>query len=240
MSGNLELLVLNVNSFIGVNVLAEQQDKIAFSKRLDHALDLYGVPPKGKGRQVTLGKMFGVSQKAANKWLEGISLPDTMRIAVIADLLKVNVEWLTYGTGPINSEPLPGKDGSRWRRVPLITWEQAGRFEKFNLNTAEQWTWSDVESGPRTYALVVKDDSMQPRYEPGATLIIDYDHAPKHRSIVIFRWKKTGDVSCAQLLIDGPNRYLKPHNPDYDTLMVDEKKSQVILCGTARQIFMTY
>jgi SOS-response transcriptional repressor LexA len=219
--------------------LAEQKNYL-FSRRLDHALDLCGIPPKGKGRQVIVGKMFGVSQKAASKWLEGISLPDTMRIAVIAERLKVNVEWLTYGSGPINTEPLPGADGSRWKRVPLITWEQAGAFHTFDVNTAEKWTWTDVESGSRTYALIVKDDSMMPRYEPGATLIIDPDHQPQHRNIVIFRWEKTGTISCAQLLLDGPNRYLKPHNADYETFLIDEKKPQIIFCGTARQIFMNY
>lgn len=220
--------------------MAELQDKIAFSKRLDHALDLYGVPPKGKGRQVTVGKMFGVSQKAANKWLEGISLPDTMRIAVIAEHLKVNVEWLTYGRGPINVEPLPGLGESRWRRVPLITWEQAGHYDKFDPKTAEKWTWTEVESGQRTYALIVQDDSMMPRYEPGAIIIVDPDHEPQHRNIVVYRWKQTGEVGCAQLLIDGPNRYLKPHNPDFKSWLIDEKKPQIVFCGTARQIFMTY
>lgn len=220
--------------------MAEIQDKIAFSKRLDHALDLYGVPPKGKGRQVTVGKMFSVSQKAANKWLEGLSLPDTMRIAVIAEKLNVNVEWLTYGTGPINSESLPGTGDSRWKRIPLISWDQAGDYNNFDIKTVEKWTWTDVEAGPRTFALIVKDDSMMPRYEPGATVIVDPDRKPQHRGIVIFRWRKTSDVSCAQLLMDGPNRYLKPHNPDYDTFLIDENDPQIILCGTARQIFMTY
>ena len=184
--------------------------------------------------------MFDVSQKAANKWLEGISLPDTMRIAVIAERLKVNVEWLTYGSGPINVEALPGSENSRWKRVPLITWEQAGDYINFDPKTAEKWAWTDVEAGPRTYALEVKDDSMMPRYEPGATIIVDPDHKPKHRNVVVFRWKKTSDVSCAQLLIDGPNKYLKPHNPDYDTLLLNEKTPQVKICGTARQIFMNY
>jgi SOS-response transcriptional repressor LexA len=237
---NLEPLVLKVNHYDGIYPLAGQQDKIAFSKRLDHALDLYGVPPKGKGRQVTVGKMFGVSQKAANKWLEGVSLPDTMRIAIIAEKLKVNVEWLTYGAGPINTESLPGSPNSRWKRVPLVSWEQAGRYDEFDITRTTEWTWTDVESGSRTYALVVKDDSMMPRYEPGATIIVDPDKEPQHRNIIIFRWKKTGDVSCAQLLIDGPNRYLKPHSPEYETLLIEEKNPQIIFCGTARQIFMTY
>lgn len=225
---------------LGVIILAELEDKKAFSKRLDHALDLFGVPPKGKGRQVMVGKMFGVSQKAANKWLEGISLPDTMRIAVIAEKLKVNVEWLTYGRGPMIAEPLPGTDNSRWKRIPFISWQQAGNYEKFDIKTVEKWTWSDVESGPRTFALMVHDDSMMPRYEPGAVVIIDPDHAPQHRNIVLFRWEQNDEVGCAQLLVDGPNRYLKPHNPDYKSLLIDEKKPQIVFCGTARQIFMTY
>lgn len=220
--------------------MADLKERKAFSKRLDHALDLHGVPPKGKGRQVLVGKMFNVSQKAASKWLEAISLPDTMRIAVIAEKLKVNVEWLTYGRGSIAVEPLPGANNSRWKRVPLITWEQAGKYDKFDLKKAEKWVWSDVESGARTYALIVQDDSMLPRYEIGTTIIIDPDREPQHRNIVVFRWKESNVVSCAQLLIDGPNRYLKPHNPDYKSTLIDEKKPSIVFCGTARQIFMTY
>ena len=239
MDGNLEPMVLYVNSYEGKRV-AELEERKAFAKRLDHALDLSGVPPKGKGRQVQLGKMFGVSQKAASKWLEGVSLPDTMRIAEIAEKLKVNVEWLTYGKGPINIEPLPGTGDSRWKRIPMITWGQAGKAGKFETKKAKEWTWTDVECGPNTFALVVQDDSMMPRYEPGATVIFDPEHEPKHRSIVVYRWKKTKEVGCAQLLIDGPNRYLKPHNPDFNALLIDEKSPQIEFCGTARQIFMTY
>ena len=216
------------------------EDKLLFAKRLNHALDLYGLPPKGKGRQVQLGKMFSVSQKAASKWLEATSLPDTMRIAAIATKLNVNVEWLTYGTGPINSESVPGPDNSRWTRIPLISWEQAGDYEDFDIKYAQKWTWTNIETGPRSYALVVRDDSMMPRYDIGATIIIDPDLVPRHRNIVIFKWLKTGDVGCAQLLIDGPNLYLKPHNPDFDTFLIHKLDPQIIFCGTAKQIFMNY
>jgi SOS-response transcriptional repressor LexA len=150
------------------------------------------------------------------------------------------VEWLTYGTGPINTESIPGSGESRWKRVPVISWEQAGDFEKLDLKTIEKWIWSDVETGPRTYALFIADDSMAPRYEPGTTVIIDYDHPPQHRNIAFFRWNKTQKVSCAQLLVDGPYRYLKPHNTDFETHLIDEGNPQITFCGTARQIFMTY
>ena len=61
---------------------------------------------------------------------------------------------------------------SRWKRVPLITWEQAGKSNKFDTAKAEKWMWTDVECGSRTFALVIQDDSMMPRYEPGATVIL--------------------------------------------------------------------
>ena len=220
--------------------MAASTDKISFSKRLNHALDLYGIPPKGKGRQVTVGKLFGVSQKAANKWLEAISLPDISRIAVIANELQVNVEWLAYGTGPINVEPFPGEKNSPWKKIPLISWEQAGNFQTLDIRNIQEWTWTNIECSQQTYAVRVKDDSMLPRYEPGATLIVDYKRKPEHRDIVIFRWKKTGEVSCAQFLIDGPNKYLKPHNPDYKTILINKKNKEIDLCGTARQVLMTY
>lgn len=222
------------------NKLADNNEKTAFSSRLNHALDINGIPAKGKGRQVTVGKMFNVSQKAANKWLEGISLPGTMRIAVIAKKLSINVEWLTYGTGPINITSLPHDGNFQWKKVPLITWAQLKLIEGTEFPNTEKWAWTDVECGPRTFALKITDDSMMPRYEPGSTVIFDPDQTPKHRNIVIFKWKKTGDLGCAQLLIDGPNKYLKPHNPDYKTLSLSEGEPEINYCGTARQIFMTY
>jgi len=55
----------------------------------------------------------------------------------------------------------------------------------------------------------------------------------------VFKWKKTNEVGGAQLLVDGPNRYLRPHNPDFKLFLIDEKDHKVFY-GTARQIFMTY
>ncbi len=75
--------------------------KEEFARRLNAALDAAGVPPKGRGRQVTVAKMFGVSQKGARKWLVGEALPTTKRIALIAKRLGVRGEWLLTGQGPM-------------------------------------------------------------------------------------------------------------------------------------------
>lgn len=220
--------------------MAQQQQRLAFSKRLNHALDLNKVPRKGKGRQVTVAKMFGVSQKGASKWLEGQAYPDIQKMAVIAKKLNVSVEWLTYGDGPINVEPVPGPGNMGWRKIPIVPWGQADSIDAFEPSEDTEWTWTDIDSGPHTYALIVEDDSMEPRFEPGCIITADPDLKPTHRRIVIVKWLKTGTISCAQYLEDGPNIYLKPHNPNFVATLLDEQNPQAEIIATAIQVFMRY
>lgn len=72
-----------------------------FSKRFNQALDESGldIPPKGENRQKAVGKLFGVGQTAARKWLEGEGLPKYERSIEIAKTLKVSLEWLMSGRG---------------------------------------------------------------------------------------------------------------------------------------------
>jgi len=74
--------------------------KSAFSHRLNEALDDANVPDKYAGRQVAVGKMFGVTQKGARKWLEGEGMPSFDKAIEIATRLGVYVEWLWSGRGP--------------------------------------------------------------------------------------------------------------------------------------------
>lgn len=214
--------------------------KIAFATRLNHALDLNQVPPKGKGRQLTVAKMFGVSQKGASKWLEGQAYPDLQKIAVIANRLNVNIEWLTYGTGLINTQLIPAPGRLGWKKIPLISWKQAAYLNKYQVSSDTEWTWTDIDSGPRTFALMVEDNSMEPRFEPGCIITVDPDLEPSHRRIVIVKWLKTDTVTCVQYLVDGQHIYLKPHNPNFVITLFDEKNPQVKIVGTAIQVFMKY
>lgn len=77
--------------------------KVEFSKRLNMALDAFGVPPKGKGRQTQTAKIFGVGQKGARKWLEGEGFPSSEKMAEIASRLGVRLDWLASGRGEMYS-----------------------------------------------------------------------------------------------------------------------------------------
>ncbi|MFM0270135.1 hypothetical protein PQQ59_06090 [Paraburkholderia aspalathi] len=92
-----ELIVLCYAGTIEPMVTDDQ--KRAFSERLNEALDDNRFPAKGAGRQSALGTKMGVSQKGARKWLEGEAIPATARIIDLAQWLNVNFEWLAAGRG---------------------------------------------------------------------------------------------------------------------------------------------
>lgn len=79
-----------------------KSEKEQFARRLHLALDQQGIPRRG--RQTRLGKMFGVSQKAAGKWLSADAIPSMERSIEITKALDVCLEWLLTGRGPMTLE----------------------------------------------------------------------------------------------------------------------------------------
>lgn len=220
-------------------------EKKSFAERLNIALDNAGIPQKGKGRQLQLAALFGVSQESARKWLAGKSFPDTKRIPEIAKRLNVNVQWLLSGIGHINPaaivKDLSSELSSSWIKVPILTWEEAGKWEEIlaHMETDENrdFAWSETEVGANAYALVVADDSMLPRYEPASILIIDPDYKALHKHIVIYLLENETQATCKQLIIEGNRQYLKPHNPNDPIYTLGEKNKY---CGAVRQACVVY
>ena len=81
-----------------------QRIRREFSARLNEALDDKHAPPKYKGRQTYVAKLFGVTQKGARRWLEASSLPRAGTQSKIAKKLGVRVEWLMFNLGPKRAE----------------------------------------------------------------------------------------------------------------------------------------
>jgi transcriptional regulator with XRE-family HTH domain len=70
-----------------------------FAARLDEICTDMGIT-EARGRQAELGRQFGVTPKAARRWLVGEGYPETKVIAAIARWAEVNIEWLMTGRGP--------------------------------------------------------------------------------------------------------------------------------------------
>lgn len=225
--------------------MIEVDEKKIFSERLNIALDIAGFPKKGKGRQLQLAALFGVSQESARKWLVGKNFPDTKRIPEIAKRLNVNVQWLLVGVGNIHPattlEDLSSELSSFSMKVPILSWEEAGSWDKIldhrGVDENRVFAWSDIEVGSNAYALVVEDDSMLSRYEPASILIIDPDYQALHKHIVIYLLENEKIATCKQLIIEHNCQYLKPHNPNSPLHKIREKDKY---CGTVRQACVVY
>lgn len=72
-----------------------------FAARLEKACDdSPHVPEKGKGRQLMIAEMLGVSQEAARKYFAGLALPRPIKMQRLAEKLDVDKSWLALGERP--------------------------------------------------------------------------------------------------------------------------------------------
>lgn len=85
---------------MAIDILTDNE-ALAFAQRLNQALDMAEYPVTGNGRQRAVAGAFQVTPQAAQKWLDGRSLPKALRINVIAKELGVNSQWLISGQGSI-------------------------------------------------------------------------------------------------------------------------------------------
>jgi len=94
-----------------------KQEKSAFAERLRAALNNGPDPVKGS---TDLALQFNlrhhgdpVTTQAAEKWLKGITIPRSDKIATLATWLEVSAHWLHYGPEPVQPAAKAGKEGQR-------------------------------------------------------------------------------------------------------------------------------
>lgn len=217
--------------------MVPRPQKDEFSRRLNAVLDDAGFAPKGRGRQVQLGNLFGVSQKGARKWLEGEAIPGMGRLEQIGRRFGVRVEWLLTGRGPrreadsiSNVEPGPDMQGS----YPLISWVQAGQWceimDNFAPGDAEDWLPCSVKVGPQTFVLRVVGVSMEPRFREGELIFVDPDREPANGSFVVVRLEDSQEATFKQLVQEGGRQYLKALNPAWPDPII-EVTERATICG---------
>lgn len=112
-------------------------------------------------------------------------------------------------------------------RVPLIGWIQAGHYteivDNFHPGDAEEWVLTTERIRKHTFALRVQGDSMLPRFPPGTILIVEPDEAVEPGDFVVARINGDTEATFKQLVKDGGRLYLRPLNPQYPIIPVDDQ-----------------
>lgn len=132
--------------------------------------------------------------------------PHISSLKPIADYFSLSVAQLK------GLEPIPRLD--KVHKLPLISWSEATRWNKQLTTLSEEHVIADIHVSHKAYALRVLDSAMDPIFPHDSILIADPEVQPKDRSYVIILIHGTEIPIFRQLIINGPDKYLKPLSPD--------------------------
>ncbi len=155
---------------------------------------------------------------------------------LLSDRANIGETAATYGPES-NVGPGPELRG----RVPLISWVQAGQWNEvadpYAKGVAEDWILTGAKVGAQAYALRVRGDSMAPEFSEGDIIIVDPDVEATNGKFVIVRLDDAKEATFKQLVTDGGKQYLKPINPRYPIIEINENAT---FCGAIVGKFKSY
>lgn len=129
-----------------------------------------------------------------------------------AKLLDINASWLLTGIGP--------KSAQHVRRVPIIDWNEVPLFPKGILLETKKYTYSDIDLSPCSFALIVQNDAMEPRYPQGTVIIVDCADTPVSQDFAVILPIDHKAPLFTQLIASENDLLAKPLNPKYETLQL--------------------
>ena len=148
-----------------------------FAKRLNQLMMQSDAPIKTVN---DLKNVIGVSYEMARRYTLGTAKPRDEKLEKIAAAFAVSIGFLDHGE---QSQELPKFDNNvspypmpKTKRVPLISWVQAGNWANKPMDEGEyQYVLSMFDTGSRGYALLVDGESMMPRYQHKDILFVNPD-----------------------------------------------------------------
>lgn len=129
-----------------------------------------------------------------------------------AKLLDINTSWLLTGIGP--------KSAQHVRRVPIIDWNEVPLFPKGIFLETKKYTYSDIDLSPSSFALIVQNDAMEPRYPQGTVIIVDCADTPVSQDFAVILPIDHKAPLFTQLIASENDLLAKPLNPKYETLQL--------------------
>lgn len=220
-------------------VLPSKNMSTTFGKRLKSARKHAGLS------QAALAKLVGMSQGSLSEAENGAA--SSRSLVQLAQACGVSPTWLASGEGEMIESQKKVSHGTgsnvttahKRSSVPLISWVQAGAWgeaqDMFQPGEADEWV-DAYESDPqgRSFALRVHGDSMtsphpgELSFPAGTVLIVDPDREAGAGDFVIAKDVDTNQATFKKLMHDGGRWFLKPLNPAYPTIQIDDPAIRVI------------
>jgi len=214
--------------------------------------------------QADLARDVGVRPQAISQWENGETKSlKGMNLLKLASATGFSERWIAHGVGPKKtgnsaSGTFSGLTGSGYgatapptgsagglrglghepiRRVPVISWVQAGQWQEvvdaFQPGGSDDWVYTAKNIGNRSFALRIHGTSMEPQVPDGSVVIVDPDKEATNGSLVVVRLDDDQEATFKRLVIDGSRRLLEPLNPRYPVM---EITGPATICGVACQV----
>jgi SOS-response transcriptional repressor LexA len=187
--------------------------------------------------QEILARKLGITRGAITHYLAGRRVPPWAQFKKMALVLKSDPAWLQYGVISAKAVTKKEKIVPVSYPLPLLSWKEAAEpldLSKITSYEKTEYVPHIFTDQPRWYALNIQGDSMtspsghSKSFHAGEIVIIDPDKAAVHGSYVVALLPKAKEATFKQYVVDGGTHYLKPLNPQYPMIQLDEAAH---ICG---------
>ncbi len=132
-----------------------------------------------------------------------------------------------------------------WINVPIVSLEQVAvwpsNIEEIKESATTKYVKTDLEVSENIFAVIAKDESLEPRFPEGTILIFNPDKIPSNKDFVVLLLPNKQIPQFRQVLIDGPDIYVKAINPTFaesGPILLNKNKSKIL--GTLIQAKSNY
>lgn len=157
-----------------------------------------------------LSRRTGVPQQVINRIMSGINTnPKIATLMPIANYFMISLSQL-IGDTPLPQEVKLNTSHLGWNEIPLIEWNMLCNARSNNIDSINnKRILVDTNVSSDCFAVILRGNSMEPRFPKGTILIFDKSKKIKSTSFGLFYIHSTNEIVFRQLFIKGKNNYLK-------------------------------
>lgn len=191
--------------------------------------------------QEKLAESLGVTQGAIAHWMSGRREPDLATINAILTKLALPTLQIARESRQSNIEIVPA--GRRQISYPVISMIAAGEWaeavESHPVGFGDEYLSTDYEGSGMCFWAKVKGDSMTSSYGPsfpdGSYVLVDTGLAATPGALVVAKRVQDGEATFKRLVEDAGRQYLRPLNPAFEMLPIDEETRIIGVVKEMRQ-----
>lgn len=146
--------------------------------------------------------------------------PKVLSLSPIAKFFNVNISQL-IGDEPLDHDRFKGSHNPfyrKWSRLPLLNWQQAVQWPEVLIpHEIQSYISTEANVSEHAFAIRMEDTTMAERFPLGTLLVVEPEMQAQDKDFVAIHIEGEEKIQLKQILMDGPDIYLKPLNPDFET-----------------------